>query len=134
MQEEKPNFKEDNLKVDNDLSGKFPSREVLLNIIDKLKDLTEKEKENLKKGFDRRAMNAEAFQKMQQSKYFQITFHEYLVFYAMLFIILFVFCKHFAGSMLFCINVFLLNLIILFISNLGDFMILTKNVFPITTR
>jgi hypothetical protein len=85
------------IKIKNNIDGKLPTKEELFSLIERLKDLTEVEKENLKKSFERRAMNADAFMKIQQGKnrYFDITIYEYWAFVIMLLIVLSVFGKNF---------------------------------------
>lgn len=81
--------KDDLLKMKDDIGTKFPTRDEMMKIIDSLKDLSDSEKLQLKESLKKRVLNAETFKNMQKNgKYFSITTYEYLVFIAMVLLVL----------------------------------------------
>lgn len=85
-------FKDEFLKAQKNILGKFPTPEHLKQLIDKLKDLTEEDKENLMKNIGERAQHAEQFKELLTNKNkLGANYLDYVVFIVVVLLIIAVF-------------------------------------------
>ena len=102
IREERVTFKEEFNKVRDTVLGKLPSPEEFFKLVERMKDMTDEEKENLKKNIAERAMNAGKFKKvMEAQEKMETTYLHYLVLIGMIFFIVLVVGKNLA-LFLFC--------------------------------
>lgn len=85
-------FKDEFMRAQKKFMEKLPTPEHFMQLIDSLKDITEEEKEKLKKNFAERAMNTEKFKELFTGKKSILPFigsgyQEYVVFVAMVLLI-----------------------------------------------
>lgn len=84
-------FNEEFLKAQKKIMDKFPSLDHLKEIIDSLKDITEEEKEKLKKNLGERAFNAEKMKNLiKNKKLVEGTLSDYALFIGMIVLVLIV--------------------------------------------
>lgn len=89
-------FKDEFMRAQKKFMEKLPTPEHFMQLIDSLKDITEEEKEKLKKNFAERAMNAEKFKELFTGKKSSVLpfigsgFQEYVVFVGMVLLIVIV--------------------------------------------
>jgi hypothetical protein len=89
------NFKEEFAKAQQKMFGKFPTPESFASLIDSLKDMTEEQKEKLKRNLADRAMHADKFKEMfkgrQTAKAIEVIgYKDYYVFFTMFLLIVLV--------------------------------------------
>lgn len=81
-------FKEEFMKAQQKILGKFPTPESFASLIDSLKDMTEEQKEKLKKNLADRALNADKFKDMlTKRKSIESSYQDYFVFVGMVLLI-----------------------------------------------
>lgn len=89
-------FKDEFLKAQKNILGKFPTPEHLKNLINQLKDLTEEEKEKLMKNIADRANTAEKFKDLFSKKNkIEVSYLDYVVFVGVVLLIIAVFGENF---------------------------------------
>lgn len=89
-------FKDEFLKAQKNILGKFPTPEHLKNLINQLKDLTEEEKEKLMKNIADRANTAEKFKDLFSKKNkIEVSYLDYVVFVGVVLLIIAVFGEKF---------------------------------------
>lgn len=85
-------FKEEFMKARDGILGKLPTPEQFMNLIDQLKDISEEEKEKLKRNLADRALNADKFKEMfTKKKSIEANYLDYFVFIGMVMLIVVVF-------------------------------------------
>lgn len=89
-------FKDEFMRAQKKFMEKLPTPEHFMQLIDSLKDITEEEKEKLKKNFAERAMNAEKFKELFTGKKSSVLpfigsgYQEYVIFVGMVLLIVIV--------------------------------------------
>lgn len=89
--EERDSLKEEFLKAQKDFLKKAPTPEDFLKIIDSLKDMSEEDREKLKRNFAERAFNSDKLKDMfKERKTMELASMDYVVFIGMLALVVFV--------------------------------------------
>lgn len=90
--DERVSFKEEFAKAQKRFMENMPTPEHFMDLIDQLKDITEEEKEKLKKNIADRSLNAQKFKELfTKKKSFESTYQDYYVFVGMVLLIVVVF-------------------------------------------
>lgn len=97
IREERVTFKEEFNKVRDNVLGKLPSPEEFFKLVERMKDMTDEEKEQLKQNIAERAMNAGKFKKVVEAQNkLEATYQHYLFFIVMVLLVVLVIGKNFA--------------------------------------
>lgn len=99
---ERVTHKEEFNKIRDSVLGKLPSPEEFFKLIERMKDMTDEEKEKLKQNLAERAMNAGKFKKVQEAQQtMEATYGSYFFFIGMVLLVVLVVGKNLA-YFLFC--------------------------------
>ncbi|CAO1332399.1 unnamed protein product [Diamesa tonsa] len=91
IREERVTFKDEFNKVRDTVLGKLPSPEEFFKLVERMKDMTDEEKEKLKQNLAERAMNAGKFKKVMEAQdKMETTYQHYLFFIGMVLLVVLV--------------------------------------------
>lgn len=97
IREERVTFKDEFNKVRDTVLGKLPSPEEFFKLVERMKDMTDEEKEKLKQNIAERAMNAGKFKKVREAQEeMETTYQHYLFFIGMVLLVVLVVGKNLA--------------------------------------